>query len=226
MYSCNIVYGIVKIEKYSCNKGEYLYLLVTVFLLNKKEPEDKLVYCSAPNKHNLNNICDTVPLDNASSISVPALSYITLNIDDCKINEISWSNWIPMSNLLMIVCFQVSQKGSVFQPNPNGKHPQPILQDDTNVPQEARDCLNAMLKNNFQSIVSKLSADIGKTKLLKMDITIKGPPITCRLYLILLKYQKFVDEEIKLLEAIGCISKSLSPWPAPMIIIPEKYYPN
>ena len=52
---------------------------------------------------------------------------------------------------------------SAFQPNPNERHPQPILQDDADVPQEARNCLNAMLKSNFQSIVSKSSTDIGRS---------------------------------------------------------------
>ena len=35
------------------------------------------MYCSAPNKQYFNNICDAMPLDNSSNISVPALSYIT-----------------------------------------------------------------------------------------------------------------------------------------------------
>ena len=115
---------------------------------------------------------------------------------------------------------------SVFQPNPNDRLPQPILQDDTNGPQEVRNCLNAMLKNNFQSIVSKSSTDIGRTKLFDMDIPMKEPPIACRSFPISLKYQKFVDEEIKLLEATGCITKGLSPWAAPVIIMPKTSDPN
>ena len=54
----------------------------------------------------------------------------------------------------------------------------------------------------------------------------KGPPIACRPYPIPLKNHKFVDEEIKLLEATDCIYKSLSPWAGPVIIISKKSYSN
>ena len=110
----------------------------------------------------------------------------------------------------------------MFQPNSSEKHMQPILQDDAKVLQAVRDCLDAILKDNFQSIVSKSPTDIGRTKLFKMYIFIKGPSIACRPYAIPLKYQKFVNEEIKLLEATGCISKSLSLWAAPIIKVPTK----
>ena len=83
-----------------------------------------------------------------------------------------------------------------------------------------------MLKNSFQSIVSKSSTDRGRTKLFEMDIPTKGPPIRCRPYSIPLKYHKFVDKEIKLTEATDCISKHFSPWAAPVIIILKKSDPT
>ena len=95
---------------------------------------------------------------------------------------------------------------SMFQPNPSEKHTQTILQDDADVSQEARDCLDAILNDNFQSIISKSPADIGRTKSFKMDISTKVQPIACRPHSIPLKYQKLVDEVIKLIEATGCIS--------------------
>ena len=55
-----------------------------------------------------------------------------------------------------------------------------------------------------------------------MDIPAAGPPVVCKPYPIPLKYQKCIHEEIKLLENAGCISKSLSPWPTPVIIEPKK----
>ena len=68
-------------------------------------------------------------------------------------------NWIPGE--------------SEFQSNPNERHQQPIPQDDASIPQEVRECLNAILKNNFHSIVSKSSTDTGRTKLFEMDIPMK-----------------------------------------------------
>ena len=38
-------------------------------------------------------------------------------------------------------------------------------------------------------------------------------------------YQKFIDEEIMLLEILGCISKSLSPGVTPVIIVPKNQDP-
>ena len=56
-----------------------------LFLLNQNEPKDKhcvLQCCSAPNEQYLNNICD-----NSSSISVPALPYITWGLIQDRKNK-------------------------------------------------------------------------------------------------------------------------------------------
>ena len=77
------VYGIVKVEKCSNNKGLKLYLLVTSFLLyclsvqRLGNPKMSVVYHSAPDINN--NTCDTAPLDKLKyySTNKPALPYIT-----------------------------------------------------------------------------------------------------------------------------------------------------
>ena len=58
-----------------------------------------------------------------------------------------------------------------------------------------------------------------------MDTSTVGLSIACKLYPIPLKYQQFVKEEIMLLENAGCISKSLSPLVATVIIVPKKQDP-
>ena len=55
-----------------------------------------------------------------------------------------------------------------------------------------------------------------------MDIPTAGPPIPYKPYPIPLKYQNFIDKEIKLLGNVGCFPKSLRPWATPVIIIPKK----
>ena len=55
-----------------------------------------------------------------------------------------------------------------------------------------------------------------------MDTPTAGLPIACKPYPIPLKYQKFIDEVIRLLGNAGCISKSLRPWATPVIIVPKK----
>ena len=58
-----------------------------------------------------------------------------------------------------------------------------------------------------------------------MGIPKTGPPLAHNLYPIPLQYQKFIDEEIWLLEKAGCISKSLSPWATPVAIFLKKQHP-
>ena len=55
-----------------------------------------------------------------------------------------------------------------------------------------------------------------------MDIPTAGPPIACELYPLPIKYQKCVHKEIRLLENAGCMSKCLSLWAAPVIIVLKK----
>ena len=59
-----------------------------------------------------------------------------------------------------------------------------------------------------------------------MDIPTKGPATAGRPNPIPLKYQKFVDKEIKLPEAAGYISQSLSPQAAPITKVLKKSDPN
>ena len=68
--------------------------------------------------------------------------------------------------------------------------------EDAQVPQKAQDKLSSLSQNKFDSIVLKLSTDVGLPNLFKMDIPTTGLPIICKLCPIPLKYQKFIDEEI------------------------------
>ena len=64
--------------------------------------------------------------------------------------------------------------------------------------------------------------DVERTNLFKMDIPTMGPPSAHKPYPIPLRYQTFINEEIRLLENAGCISKCLSPWPTLFIIVLKK----
>ena len=61
------IYGIVKEEKYSCNKGKYFVSISHIILPNKGNLNMSIVYCGALDK--INNICGTIALDNSSSIA-------------------------------------------------------------------------------------------------------------------------------------------------------------
>ena len=83
------------------------------------------------------------------------------------------------------------------------------------------------LCNRFDSIISKGSGDIGKTLLVEMDIdTGNSPPIASRPYTLKLKHYEWVWKEISTLERAGIITKSISPWASPVVIVPKKSAPG
>ena len=95
-----------------------------------------------------------------------------------------------------------------------------------NVPPVIQHKLNTMLNNKFSCIISKSPTDFRRTNLVEMDLPTTGPPVAMKSYTIPLKYKHFVDEEIKLLEDAGCISKSLSDWASPICIVKKKPDPS
>ena len=83
------------------------------------------------------------------------------------------------------------------------------------------------LCHEFDDIFSKDSADLGKIPLLKMDIpTGDNPPVCQRPYTLALKHIQWVQEEIETLERAGVITKSISPWASPIVIVPKKTAPG
>ena len=84
-----------------------------------------------------------------------------------------------------------------------------------------------MLESRFSSIVSRSSTDIGRTKLHTLDVQVtEGSPVFVKQYTIPLKYQNFIDDETKRLEETGLISRSLSNWSAPCMVVPKKQDPD
>ena len=80
-----------------------------------------------------------------------------------------------------------------------------------------------MLETKFASIISKSSTDVGHTNLHTVGLQISdGSPIFIKQYTIPLKYQNFIDQETKRLEEAGLISRSLSNWSAPCMVMPKK----
>ena len=89
-------------------------------------------------------------------------------------------------------------------------------------------------KNNFRNlckeyadIFSKSSEDIGLTPLVTMDIdTGDSPPVCQRPYSLPLKHVEWVTKELEILETAGVISRSVSPWASPIVIVPKKSEPG
>ena len=79
------------------------------------------------------------------------------------------------------------------------------------------------LCEEYGEAFSKNNEDIGRTKLVKMDIdTGDSPPVSSRPYTLPLKHHEWVQREIESLERASVITKSMSKWASPIIIVSKK----
>ena len=82
-------------------------------------------------------------------------------------------------------------------------------------------------KQDYDDIVSKHSSDIRHTHLEKMIIETDPelPLIVSKPYLLPLKHHKFMKEEIENLLEASLIERSMSPYAAPITVVPRKSKP-
>ena len=115
---------------------------------------------------------------------------------------------------------------SSFTTHAHDNSKSPIQLQDANVPLEIYWKLHTMLTSKFTGVISKSPTDFGRTNLIEMVLPTTGPPVSTKPYTIPLKYKSFVDDEIKLLEDAGCISRSLSDCVSPICIMKKKPDPS
>ena len=83
------------------------------------------------------------------------------------------------------------------------------------------------LCEEYGEAFSKNNEDIGRTKLVKMDIdTGDSPPVSSRPYTLPLKHYEWVQREIESLERAGVITKSMSKWASPIVVVPKRSAPG
>ena len=83
------------------------------------------------------------------------------------------------------------------------------------------------LCDEYGEAFSKNNEDISRTKLVKMDIdTGDSPPVSSRPYTLPLKHYEWVQREIESLEWAGVITKSMSKWASPIVVVPKKSAPG
>ena len=84
-----------------------------------------------------------------------------------------------------------------------------------------------VLCEKYPKVFSKGNEDIGWTQLVTMDINMRdSPPVSSRPYTLALKHHRWVQEEIETLERAGVITKSMSPWASPIVVVPKKSQPG
>ena len=151
------------------------------------------------------------------------------NID--SIHNVSWEKMHTTSDEIQGITFQEMQAQKLLPAFPEQSNFQIHAHDDSKLSIKLQDAdiqhiiqsqLNEMLNNEFTSIVSKSSADFGRTNLVEMDLPTTGLPVISKPYTIPLKYKSFMDDEHKLLGDAGCIPKSLSDWASPIYMYCEE----
>ena len=79
------------------------------------------------------------------------------------------------------------------------------------------------LCEEYDDIFSKDSSDTGKTPLITMEIeTGDSPPVCQRPYNLPLKHIDWVQKELNMLEKAGVVTRSVSPWASPIVIVPKR----
>ena len=117
------------------------------------------------------------------------------------------------------------EKKFITSPADVERHRKVILPD-AEVSEEFREQF-VQLCEKYDDIFSKGPADIGKTPLITMEIdTGDSPPICQRPYNLPLRHADWVKKELETLEKAGIISRSISPWASPIVIVPKKTEPD
>ena len=97
---------------------------------------------------------------------------------------------------------------------------------DADITPSTRSAFDALCEK-YPTVFSKGNEDIGRTQLVTMDIDMgDSPPVSSRPYTLALKHHRWVQEEIETLERVGIITKSMSPWASPIVIVPKKSQPG
>ena len=97
---------------------------------------------------------------------------------------------------------------------------------DHDATEETKQCFEDFCQQ-FPEVFSTNNEDIGSTNLITMDIdTDDSLPSVKKPYMLPLKHYDWVQQEIKSLEQAGIITRSVSPWASPIIVIPKKSAPG
>ena len=104
--------------------------------------------------------------------------------------------------------------------------PRKVDLQDADITSGMRSAFDALCEK-YPKVFSKGNEDIGRTQLVTMDIdTGDSPPVSSRLYTLVLKHHRWVQEEIETLKRAGVITKSMSPWASPIVVVPKKSQPG
>ena len=144
----------------------------------------------------------------------------SINDINIEINESATNEALPKQTLTQIPLNSSFMFHKDFYPKPR------ITLLDTELSDESRQQLNDLLEE-FSDIMSKNCMDISLTHLEEMVLPTEpgATPVASKPYDLPLKHHKFGKEELMNLLEVGLIERSLSPYAAPIIVVPCKEPP-
>ena len=202
-----------------------LYKVVPNFLLSDEYPELVLI----PTVHNV------------EITEIQCIPYILLNLseeeiflrigeilghlekEDIMVEEITTETMFQSENVeLTKPNYKVlSEKTFITSPADVDTHRKVKLQDAEVLDKYKKEFEE--LCEEYDDIFSKDSSDIGKTPLITMEIkTGDSPPVCQRPYNLPLKHIDWVQKELDTLEKAGVITRTVSPWASPIVIVPKR----
>ena len=140
---------------------------------------------------------------------------------DITVEEITAETMLQSENMepTKLNC-EISEKGFITSPADVDTHRKVKLQDAEVLDKYKKEFEE--LCEEYKDIFSKDSSDIGKTPLI-MEIKTGDSPLVCqRPYNLLLKHIDWVQKELDTLEKAGVITRSVSPWASPIVIVPKR----
>ena len=180
------------------------------------------------------NVCVVEMLHNVDTSDYTLVPVTLINLgrenknikrgDELDYLNISFEEW-GSSPIEQGDVHEVEQNSFIVSPADIPRHRKTILGDKNLSEKEKRKF--DQLCETYSDIFSKGASDIGKTPLIIMDIdTGDSPPVCQKPYNLPLKHAEWVKQELEMLEKAGIISRSVSPWASPIVVVPKKTEPG
>ena len=143
--------------------------------------------------------------------------------DKIKEHQAKPRHWVPQRHKTLPE--MLSDTAFICSPADVPGHPKFHLQD-KEISNDIHQRFEELCEEYGQAF-SKHNKDIARTKLVKVDIdTGDSPPVSSRPYTLPLKHYEWEQKEIESLEHAAIITKSMSPWASPIVIVPKKLAPG
>ena len=201
-----------------------LYKVVPNFLLSDEYPELVLI----PTVHNVEKTktqCIPYVLLNLSKEEIflrkgEILGH--LEKEDITIEEITTEIMFQSENMeLTKSTYKVlTEKRFITSPADVDTHRKVKLQDAEVLDKYKKEFEE--LCEEYNDIFSKDPSDIGKTPLITMEIETGDSPQNVKGHNLPLKHIDWVQKELDTLEKAGVITRSVSPWASPIVIVPKR----